>query len=78
MRIRARGECWLEITADGRREEVTLAAGGEKEIRALETIEIKLGDVNAVEISHNGSALPPFAGERKVRALRFTREGLQR
>ena len=78
VRIRARGECWLEITADGRREEVTLAAGGEKEIRALETIEIKLGDVNAVEISHNGSALPPFAGERKVRALRFTREGLQR
>ena len=77
VRIRARGECWVEITADGRREEVTLAAGGEKEIRALETIEIKLGDVNAVEISHNGATLPPLAGERKVRALRFTREGLQ-
>lgn len=78
VRLRARGECWVEITADGRREEVTLAAGGEKEIRALETIEVKLGDVNAVEISHNGAALPPFAGDRKVRALMFTREGLQR
>ncbi len=78
VRLRARGECWVEVTADGRREEVTLAAGGEKEIRALETIEVKLGDVNAVEISHNGAALPPFTGERKVRALMFTREGLQR
>ncbi len=77
VRLRARGECWVEITADGRREEVTLAAGGEKEIRALEKIEVKLGDVNAVEISHNGAALPPFAGERKVRTLTFTREGLQ-
>jgi len=78
VRIRARAECWVEITADGRREEVTLAAGGEKEIRALEKIEVKLGDVSAVEVSHNGAALPPFAGERKVRALTFNREGLQR
>ena len=77
VRLRARGECWVEITADGRHEEVTLGAGGEKAIRALQTIEIKLGDVNAVEISHNGAALPPFPGERKVRALTFTREGLQ-
>ncbi len=77
VRIRARAECWVEITADGRREEVTLAAGGEKEIRALEKIEVKLGDASVVEIYHNGAALPPFAGERKVRALTFTREGVQ-
>ncbi len=77
VRLRARGECWVEITADGRREEITLAAGDQKEIRAQDTIELKLGDAGAVDISHNGAALPPFAGERKVRSLTFTPEGLQ-
>lgn len=78
VRIRARGECWVEVMADGRREEVTLAADGEKEIRAREKIEMKLGDASAVEISYNGAVLPAFAGEPKVRKLTFTREGLQR
>ena len=76
--VRARGQCWVEILADGQREEVTLAAGGEKEIRAREKVEIKLGDVNAVEVSFNGEALPPFTGEPRVRKLTFTVEGLQR
>ncbi|MGH9602016.1 MAG: helix-turn-helix domain-containing protein [Terriglobales bacterium] len=78
VRLRGHGECWVEITADGRREEVTLAAGGEKEVRAREKIEVKLGDVSAVEVSFNGEALPPLSGEPKVRKLTFTREGLQR
>jgi cytoskeletal protein RodZ len=76
--IRARGQCWVEITADGQREEVTLAAGGEKEVRAREKIEIKLGDVSAVDVPFNGKALPPFIGEPRVRKLTFTGEGLQR
>jgi len=76
--VRARGQCWVEITADGQREEVTLAAGGEKEIRAREKIDIKLGDVSAVDVSFNGEALPPFTGEARVRKLTFTGEGLQR
>ncbi len=78
VRIRAHGQCWVEWAADGQREEVTFVAGGEKEVRAREKIELKLGDVNAVEISFNGEALPPFTGEPRVRKLTFTREGLQR
>jgi cytoskeletal protein RodZ len=77
VRLRARGECWVELTADGRHEEVTLAAGGEKEIRAQEKIEVKLGDASVVEVLHNGVALPPLGSEPKVRTLTFTREGLQ-
>ncbi len=76
--VRARGQCWVEITADGQREEVTLSTGGEKEVRAREKIEIKLGDVSVVEVSFNGAALPPFTGEPRVRKLTFTGEGLQR
>ncbi|MGH9651580.1 MAG: helix-turn-helix domain-containing protein, partial [Terriglobales bacterium] len=54
VRLRANGQCWVEVTADGQREEVTLAAGGEKEVRVREKIEVKLGDVSAVEVSFNG------------------------
>jgi cytoskeletal protein RodZ len=76
--VRARGTCWVEVTADGEREEVTLEAGGEKEVRAREQIDLKLGDVTAVEVAFNGQAIPPLTGEPKVRRLTFTREGLQR
>ncbi|MGH7752776.1 MAG: RodZ domain-containing protein [Gemmatimonadales bacterium] len=78
VHFRARGECWAEITADGQREEVTLRAGGEKQVRAREKVEVKLGDVSAVEISFNGDTLPPLTGGPRVRKLTFTREGLQR
>ena len=64
--LRASGECWLEVVSDGQREEVTLAAGGEKEIRARERIEMKLGDVSVVEVAFNGEALPPFTGDASV------------
>ena len=78
LTVRARGRCWVEIKADDQREEVTLSAGEEKEIRGREKIEIKLGDVSAVDVSFNGEALPRFSGEPKVRTLTFTGEGLQR
>ncbi len=78
VRLRASGECWVEWIADGRREEATLAAGGEMEIRGREEIQVKVGDASVVEIFFNGAALPALTGEGKVRTLTFTREGLRR
>ena len=76
--LRAKQDCWLSITADRRAVmEGTLAAAETKEVRAQKSVVLKLGNAAGVEVSHNGTVVPPLGRVNEVKTVVFTPEGLQ-
>ncbi|MGH9492873.1 MAG: helix-turn-helix domain-containing protein [Terriglobales bacterium] len=78
LRVRAKEDTWLSITADGHAVmEGTLAAADSREVRAKKSVVLKLGNAAGVEVSHNGTAVPPLGRANEVKTVVFTPEGLQ-
>ncbi len=76
--IKARGDSWLSITADGRHlMEETLVANSEKSVRAKKSVEIRAGNVGGVDFSFNGKSLPSQGDEGEVKTLTFNQKGLE-
>ena len=76
--IRARENSWLSITADDRVVmEGMLAAAETREVRAKKSVVLKLGNAAGVDVSHNGTALPPLGRANEVMTVVFTPSGLQ-
>ena len=76
--VRAKEDTWLSITVDGRAVmEGTLVAAESREVRAKKSVVLKLGNAAGVEVSHNGTAVPPLGRANEVKTIVFTPEGLQ-
>jgi len=77
VHLKADEDCWLQITADGKTEEVTMDAGLEKLVSAKDRVTVRAGSVGALEISFNGKRLPGQGDYGQVKTLVFGPDGLQ-
>jgi cytoskeleton protein RodZ len=77
VRLKADEDCWLQITSDGKTEEVTMDAGFEKAVTARDRVTVRAGSVGALAISFNGSKLPSQGDYGQVKTLVFGPQGLQ-
>lgn len=77
IRLKADEECWLQIAADGKSEEVTMDAGVEKTITAKSRVTMRAGSVGALDISFNGKKLPSQGDYGQVKTLVFGPDGLE-
>jgi cytoskeletal protein RodZ len=75
--IRAREDCWLTLTSDGKPVfEGMLTAGGVKKISAQHGAVVKAGNVGAVDISFNGNKVPTDGQAGQVKSFSFDESGL--
>ncbi len=75
--IQAREDCWLSISADGKRiGNELLPAQAQKSIVAHEKVVIRAGNVGGLNFSFNGKPLPVQGGENEVKVLTFSPDGL--
>ncbi len=75
--VRARADCWLTLTSDGKSVfEGMLTAGGVKKISAQHGAVVKAGDVGAVDISFNGSKVATDGQAGQVKSFSFDQSGL--
>ena len=75
--IRAKEDCWLRITADGKEVlQDTLGASGEKLVAAKSEITLKAGNVGALELWFNGKKLPSMGDYEEVKTIAFDANGL--
>lgn len=78
LRIRAKKDAWVQVTVDGKQEmQGTLAADAEKAVRAQREVVFKTGDAGAIELFHNNKLLPSLGGEKQVKQVTITAQGLQ-
>jgi cytoskeleton protein RodZ len=74
--LKAEEDCWLQITADGKSEEITMDPGLTRVITAKNRVTVRAGSVGALNISFNGKPLPSQGDYGQVRTLVFTPSGL--
>jgi len=77
VRLKADEDCWLQIAADGKTEEITLDTGLEKLVNAKDRVTVRAGSVGALEISFNGKRLPSQGDYGQVKTLVFGPDGLK-
>jgi len=76
VRISAREDSWVSITADGKRIlQDTLNASVEKSVQAAKEITVKTGNIGALDFEWNGKKLPPQGSEGEVMTLSFDASG---
>jgi cytoskeleton protein RodZ len=76
VRISAREDSWISITADGKRIlQDTLSASEEKSVQAAKEITVKAGNMEALDFEWNGKKLPRQGSEGEVMTLSFDANG---
>jgi cytoskeleton protein RodZ len=76
--VRAREDCWLTITADGKKiMQDTLAASAEKSVGAQKEITVRAGSIGALDFFFNGKKLPAQGDLGEVKTLSFDADGLE-
>ena len=76
--VKAREDCWVTITADGKKVmENTLAASAEKSVAAQKEITVRAGNIGAVDFFFNGKKLPAQGALGEVKTLSFDADGLE-
>ena len=78
VRIKARQDAWVLITADGRKQgEETLGPGAEKLIKAAKQVVVRTGNSGALDLEFNGQKLPTQGVLGEVKTLEFGPSGLE-
>jgi len=78
VQIKAREDCWLSVTADGKPAvEYTLAGPSEKTIQADDLLVIKAGNVGALDLFFDGKRVPSQGDYGEVKTLAFDANGLR-
>jgi cytoskeleton protein RodZ len=78
VRIKAREDCWIVLTADGKAIlHDTLAADTEKSVEASQQVAIRAGNVGALDLFFNGKKVPAQGDFGEVKTLTFDANGLQ-
>lgn len=76
VRIKAEEECWMQITVDGKMEEITMSAQTEKLVSARRSVVLRAGSVGALDLAFNGKQIPGQGDYGEVKTLAFGPEGL--
>jgi cytoskeleton protein RodZ len=78
VRIKARQDAWVLITADGKKQgEETLVPGAEKLIKAAKQVVVRTGNSGALDFEFNGDRLPTQGVLGEVKTLEFGPSGLE-
>jgi cytoskeleton protein RodZ len=78
LRIGAREDSWVSITADGKvLMQDTIPAGTEKSVKATKQIVIRTGNAGALDLAFNGEKLPTQGEVGEVKTLEFGPDGLE-
>lgn len=78
VRIKAREDCWIVLTADGKVIlQDTLAGDTERSVEARREIAIRAGNVGALDVFFNGKKLSAQGDLGEVKTLTFDANGLQ-
>ena len=78
VRVRAREDSWVSITADGNRIMMdTLVAPAERSVEARSSVVVRAGNVGALDFWFNGAKLPPQGDYDEPKTLSFADNGLQ-
>lgn len=77
VKLKTDDECWMQITTDGKSEEVTMPANTEKVITAKNKLVIRAGNVGALDILFNGRVLASQGEYGEVKTLTFGPQGLE-
>jgi cytoskeletal protein RodZ len=78
LEINARSTVWISITADGERAwQGTLQPNQSREVQALETIRLTVGNAGGVELTLNGKELGSLGGEGEVKTVTLAARALQ-
>lgn len=59
-------QCWMQITADGKKQELTMEEGQTQDIRATDRIQLNLGNAGVVKITLNGQELGTLGSQGEV------------
>lgn len=59
-------QCWMEITVDGKKSQMTLSEGQIQEVQAEESIKLNLGNAGAVKVTINGEDLGTLGQKGQV------------
>ena len=78
VKVRAKEDAWIEITADGKRVASELMkANSEKVIRAEKTVLLFTGNAGGIEVSRNDQVLPSLGDSGTTKRVTITRDGIQ-
>ena len=66
MDANATDQCWMEITADGKKTQATLSEGQTQEIQANESIKLNLGNAGVVKVTVNGEDMGTLGQKGQV------------
>jgi cytoskeletal protein RodZ len=78
VRISAREDCWVSVTADGKEIlQDTLTAASEKSVEARQQVVIRAGNVAALDLFFNGKKLAVQGDFGEVKTLTFDGSGLR-
>ena len=75
--IKARDECWVSISADGKQSEVILESGEQQPVDAGSEIILKAGNVGVLDFWFNGKHLPSQGDVGQVKTLAFDANGIR-
>lgn len=67
-------QCWMEITVDGKKTQLTLSEGQIQEIQANETIQLNLGNAGVVKVTLNGQDFGVMGNQGQVVKKEFQLE----
>lgn len=78
LKIAARQDAWISITADGKQIlQDTITAGTQKSIRAAKQIVVRTGNAGGLDFEFNGERLPAQGEPGEVKTLEFGPDGLE-
>ncbi|MBI3933715.1 MAG: helix-turn-helix domain-containing protein [Acidobacteria bacterium] len=78
LQINARSTVWISITADGEKQwQGTMQPNQSREVQAVETIRLTVGNAGGVELTLNGKALGALGGEGEVKTVTLAARALQ-
>lgn len=70
----AKDQCWMQITADGKTTDTTLAEGQIQDIKATQSVQLHLGNAGVVDITVNGQKLGTLGKQGQVVKKTFQAE----
>ena len=70
----ATDQCWMQITVDGKKTELTLSEGQTQDVQANESIQLRLGNAGVVKITLNGQDLGVMGSQGQVVKKEFKLE----
>ena len=78
VRVKAKDDSWISIVADGKPVmSAVLPKESEKSVRAQQSVVLKIGKSDAIELFYNDKLVPPLSPDGKVKTMEFTPAGLR-